>query len=197
MPELSPTLVQWALGIVLILSSIGVILAKKPVHSSLFFLLTLMTLAVTYLQLSASFISVMQIIVYAGAILVIFMFVVVLFQDAYLHIEEYESKSYPPFLYFAAAAFILTLILVGRHFLPFNLLNNTLPAGYGTVESLGKTLYLDFFFPFEAVILLFLVALVGALYIGRKIRPKRIEDLSSEDRAMYEAQKNETQDRRY
>ncbi len=197
MPELSPTLIQWILGIILVISSIGVILAKKPVHSSLFFLLTLMTLAATYLQLSASFISVMQIIVYAGAILVIFVFVVVLFQDAYLHIEEYESKSYSPFLYFAAAAFVLTLILVGRHFLQFKLLNNQLPQGYGTVESLGKTLYLDFFFPFEAVILLFLVALVGALYIGRKIRPKTINELTPEDKAVYEAQKNVMEDKRY
>lgn len=196
MPELPQNIIQWVLGLVLILSSIGVILAKKPVYSSLFFLLTLMTLAVTYLQLSASFISVMQIIVYAGAILVIFMFVIVLFQDAYLHIEDYQSKSYSPFLYFSAAAFVFTLILIARHFVNLQPIQRTLPDDYGTVQSLGKVLYLDFFFPFEAVILLFLVALVGALYVGRKIRPKNLENLSPEDKAMRQAQLNEQKDKR-
>ena len=76
------------LGFLLVLASLGVILCKKPVHSCLSFLLTLLLLAGLYLNLQAPFISAMQILVYAGAILVIFMFVIVLFQDAYLAIEE-------------------------------------------------------------------------------------------------------------
>ena len=71
------------LGLLLILSGLGVILAKKPVYSALSFLLTLILLAIQFLELSANFIAVMQVIVYAGAILVMFMFVIVLFQDAH------------------------------------------------------------------------------------------------------------------
>lgn len=155
-------------GSVIVLSSLGVILLKKPVHACLSFLLTLMTLAMIYLQLSAEFISVMQVLVYAGAILVIFMFVIVLFQDAYLKISEYEPGSLPLLIGLAAAGFAAAALAFASQIIALTGTTKSLPQGYGTVEALGKTLYIDFFFPFEAVILLFLVALVGAVYIGKK-----------------------------
>jgi NADH-quinone oxidoreductase subunit J len=160
--------VQLILGLILILSALGVILAKKPVHASLSFLLTLVTLAALYLQLSAEFIAVMQILVYAGAILVIFMFVIILFQDAHQQIEQYQAKSAPMLLYVSATAFILALPFLGYKFAGLNAINKNLPEGFGTVQTLGKALYVDFFFPFEAVTLLFLVAVIGAFYIGKK-----------------------------
>lgn len=160
---------QWILGIILILSSLGVILARKPVFSCLSFLLTLITLSVLYLELSAQFIAVMQILVYAGAILVIFMFVIVLFQDAYKQITKVEAKSPRSFLVFAASAFVLSLLFLGKRLVSFPPAKETLSDTFGTVESLGKALYIDFFFPFEAVILLFLVAVIGALYIGKRV----------------------------
>lgn len=159
---------QWILSFILILASFGVVLSKKPVHASLYFLLTLLTLAALYLQLSAEFIAVMQILVYAGAILVIFMFVIVLFQDAHQQIEEVKAKSYLPFILSAAALFTLGMFYLGSRFVGFPSSTSQLSPDYGTAKSLGKLLYIDFFFPFEAVILLFLIAVVGALYIGRK-----------------------------
>ena len=71
------TLVQWFVCSLLIISSLGVILLPKPVHASLSFLLSLLLLAALYLELSAHFIAVLQVFVYAGAILVIFMFVII------------------------------------------------------------------------------------------------------------------------
>lgn len=164
----SATLAQWILGIVLILSSLGIILLRKPVHASLSFMLTLISLAGLFLQLSAQFIAVMQILVYAGAILVIFMFVIILFQDAYAQIERFEAKSAPVLLITAASAFILALLFIGSQLIHIPPSQNELPSGFGYVETLGKALYLNFFFPFEAVIFVFLIALVGALYIGKK-----------------------------
>lgn len=163
-------LAQWILGFILILASIGTILAKKPVHSSLYFLLTLFMLAAFYLQLSAQFISVMQILVYAGAILVIFMFVIILFQDSYLKIHLTPPKSSPQLLCVAGGSMLAVFFLLGEFFLKFNPTNLRLPADFGTVQHLGYALYVDFFFPFEAVILLFLIAVVGALYIAKKVR---------------------------
>jgi len=159
---------QWILGFLLILSSIGVILVRKPIHASLCFLLTLLLLAAIYIQLAAPFIAVMQVIVYAGAILVIFVFVIVLFQDAHQQIEEFRAKSSPILLWTAAVTFLASLGLLAWSLMSLPAAIQTLPAGYGTVETLGKALYIDFFFPFEAIILLFLVAIVGALYIGKK-----------------------------
>ncbi len=159
---------QLLIGAVLILSSIGVLIAKKPVYASLSFLLTLISLAALYLQLSAQFIAVMQILVYAGAILVIFMFVIILFQDAYLKIDQTEPTASP---WLIGAGVLSLLGLFG--FLGYRIWNveqsvKALPESFGTVQELGKALYLDFFFPFESVILLFLVAMIGTVYIGKR-----------------------------
>jgi NADH-quinone oxidoreductase subunit J len=160
--------VQLLLGCILLLSSLGIILFRNPVHACLSFLLTLLTLAALYLQLSAQFIAVMQILVYAGAILVIFMFVIVLFQDAYQQILSNPAESASSLLCIAASALVLSLIFLGKRFLNLAPSQARISEDYGTVESLGKLLYVDFFFPFEAVILLFLIAVVGALYVGKK-----------------------------
>jgi NADH-quinone oxidoreductase subunit J len=159
---------QLIIGIILILSSLGVILARKPVHASLSFLLTLMALAALYLQLSASFIAIMQILVYAGAILVIFMYVIVLFQDAHEQIADAKPESAPFLLYLAAAGFVLTLVFLGKQLLHLKPATENLAEDFGSVQAIGKALYVDFFFPFEAVILLFLIAVVGALYVAKK-----------------------------
>jgi NADH-quinone oxidoreductase subunit J len=161
-------LFEWILGSILILSSLGVILLKKPVHACISFLVTLLTLAVIFLELSAEFIGVMQVLVYAGAILVIFMFVIVLFQDAHEQLSQYKAKSNPYFLLSVAVAFLFAIAIFGYRLVGLAPLPETVPNDFGTAEGLGKVLYVDFFFPFEAVILLFLIALIGSLYIGRK-----------------------------
>lgn len=157
------------LGFILLLAAVGVIAARKPVYSGLSFLVVLLTLSVFYIQLSAEFIGLMQILVYAGAILVIFMFVIILFQDAYLKIEAEKPLSWKPLLFSAAVLFLAAGGIVGSQLNPLPL-SSTLPEGYGTVQSLGKDLFLDFFFPFEIIVVMFLVALVGAVYIGKKVR---------------------------
>lgn len=159
---------QWFLGIILILSSLGVITARKPVMSSLSFLLSLIVLAAFFLQLSADFIAVMQILVYAGAILVLFMFVIVLFQDAHDQLSLYKSKSSPWLIAGGGIAFMAAFLLLMNHLRPIKGTTDTLPEDYGTVQHLGKALYVDFFFPFEAIVLLFLVAIIGAIFIGKK-----------------------------
>lgn len=155
-------------GFLLVLSSLGVILLKKPVHACLSFLLTLFCLADLYLQLSAQFIAVMQLLVYAGAILVIFMFVIVLFQDAHNQIVNYKTQCATAFLIAAGAGFLVALGLLARQFIDLPTAKQPLPEGFGTVQALGKALYLEYFFPFEAITLLFLIAVIGSLYIARK-----------------------------
>lgn len=155
------------LSAILLFSALGVILAKKPVYSCLYFLLTLLSLSALYAELSASFISVMQILVYAGAILVIFMFVMVLFQDAHAKIVQTTGLSSRNLLLIAVFSFVIALIVLGTQ-LGLSQSSSQPNAEFGTVQSLGKLLYLDFFFPFEAVLLLFLIASIGTVYIGKK-----------------------------
>ncbi len=160
--------VQWIMGIILVLSSIGVLVSKRPIYASLSFLLSLIVLATIYSELSAEFTAVMQILVYAGAILVIFVFVIVLFQDAHLKIGEYESKNNPLLLALAIGTFLMTLIFFAKRFIEHVPKKAELVEEFGSAQGLGQALYLDFFFPFEAVIVLFLVAIVGSLYIAKK-----------------------------
>jgi NADH-quinone oxidoreductase subunit J len=160
--------VQLLLGLLLILASLGVIIARKPIHASLSFMLALLTLAALFTTLSAEFIAVLQVLVYAGAILVIFVFVIVLFQDAYLQIDNTKSLSAKPLIAVAGLTFLITLISFGAFLLGKESVKHELPEAFGTVQGLGKALYIDFFFPFEAVILLFLVAVIGSLYIAKK-----------------------------
>src|SRR5262249_51901600 len=79
---------HWVLSIFLILSALGVVFSKKPVYSGLSFLLALLLLSALYVELAAEFIGIMQVLIYAGAILVIFMFVMILFQDAHQQIDK-------------------------------------------------------------------------------------------------------------
>lgn len=152
----------------LILFSLGVILAKKPVYSALCFLGTLLTLSAYYLELSSEFIATMQILVYAGAILVVFMFVIILFQDAYQKIYKEPSKSSSILLLGGGASLLMALGLLTYQLVGIEQKRRELPQDFGTAEYLGKALYIDFFFPFEIVVMIFLIACVGALYIGRR-----------------------------
>ncbi|CRX38951.1 NADH-quinone oxidoreductase subunit J [Estrella lausannensis] len=158
------------LGLILIFSSLGVILAKKPVYSCLFFLLTLLTLATLYIELFTEFIGLLQVLVYGGAILVLFMFVIVLFQDAHEQIVNLPAMSSYPLLFMGGISLIGAFSYFCYRIFGFENPREEVREGFGSIHSIGKTLYLDYFFPFEVASLMILVALIGALYIGRKAR---------------------------
>ena len=142
------TLPEWIIGIVLIFSSLGVILLRNPVHASLSFLLTLLALAAFYLHFSATFIAVMQVLVYAGAILVIFMFVIVLFQDAYQQIAKFEPKSTPFLLLLAAGAFVFSLIFLGKEFVDLKSSEEGPARKFWYCRGFGKGFISGFLFSF-------------------------------------------------
>ncbi|MFI0434663.1 MAG: NADH-quinone oxidoreductase subunit J [Parachlamydiaceae bacterium] len=162
------SLLQWVMGAIFLLSAMGVVLFDKPMYASLSFLLSLIFLAAFDLQLHAEFIALMQILVYAGAILVIFVFVVVLFQDVYQQLAQFKAKSAPLFLTVTGVLFISILPFFVARFFPLTQSVKDLPEGFGSAQAIGQALYLDFFIPFESIVLLFLVAVVGALYIAKK-----------------------------
>lgn len=162
-------LVHAILGFFLIAGALGVVCFSQPVHSGLSFLLSLLSLAVIYIDLHAPFIGVMQVMIYAGAILVTFMFIIVLFQDAHRGIEKHKPFTPTSIVVAALAALVSALSYLGGKLYQHELPRAAPDADYGSVRGLGFEIYTDFFFPFEAVVVMFLVALVGALYIGKKV----------------------------
>ncbi|HEX7736653.1 MAG TPA: NADH-quinone oxidoreductase subunit J [Ktedonobacteraceae bacterium] len=161
-----------------IASGLGVILFKNAVYSALSLILTLLFLALFYLQLGAMFIAVVQILIYAGAIMVLFLFVVTMLAS-----EEAGDVTTPdrrPWQRGIAAT--LGFILVGA--LSYLLFTNTsLDSAtkasaanslsdhvktLGNTEAFGTALFHGFSFPFEITSLLIIVALLGAMVLGRR-----------------------------
>ncbi len=143
-----------------------VVLSKNPVHSVLYLILCFFSIAGHYILLNAQFLAAVHIIVYAGAIMVLFLFVLMLMN---LNRDSEPPKSWQGKVAATLAAGLLLLVFTasikGADALPSgNQPDNTV----GLLTNLGKTLYNDFMLPFEVSSILFLVAMVGAVMIGKR-----------------------------
>src|ERR671937_6014 len=140
----------------------------NPVHSALFLIANFFCIAVYYLLLSAQFVAVVQVIVYAGAIMVLFLFVIKLLSPG--REETGPDRLRALQLPAIALAIILGIGLAGV--LMFNDVlgapGNVSPQALGTVQTVGTQLFHGFLFPFEITSLLLLVALLGAIVLGKR-----------------------------
>jgi NADH-quinone oxidoreductase subunit J len=146
-------------------SALTVIVHPNPIYSALGLVSTLFMLAVLFLGLDAQMVAVLQIIVYAGAIVVLFLFVIMLLN---LQVEE-RSSAAPPMVGIAAIGGLAMggLVILGIVRTP---LGAPVPvhAGFGGTEALAERLFTVYLLPFELTSLLLLVAIVGAVVVGRK-----------------------------
>lgn len=154
------------LSFVAVVSALMVLLSKKPIHGVLYLTLTFFILAAHYILLNAQFLAVVHIIVYAGAIMVLFLFTVMLLN---LNIKgEFEKPVIARFIA-AIAGGLLFLVLIGvlKSF-DIQVTGNPQATQIGLVKNLGKVLYSQYLLPFELSSVLFLAAMVGAVMLGRK-----------------------------
>lgn len=154
------------LAAISVLSALSMVLSKNPVHSVLFLILTFFAIAGQYILLNAQFLAVVHIIVYAGAIMVLFLFVLMLLN---LSKEAEPQKSSVWKLSAAITAGMLLVTMVGalRGGIEVNI-PATPNSQVGLVENLGKVLFTDFVVPFEIAGILFLAAMVGAVLVGKR-----------------------------
>ena len=157
------------LAVIAIMTALGMLFSRNAVYSALFLVLNFVTVAIFYLLLSAPFIAMAQITVYAGAIMVLFLFVIML-----LGAEAIPGRpSWQKFVFPSVIAGILAIeaiyILVfrvkpeGMVLAPDKMVNDT-----STLVELGKTLFSSYLLPFEVTSILLLVAMVGAIVLTRK-----------------------------
>jgi NADH-quinone oxidoreductase subunit J len=146
-----------------------VVTRKNPVHSVLWMLLLFFHIAGLYLFLNAEFLAAVQIVVYAGAILVLFLFVVFL-----LNLKEEVKmkrfiKAWPASFTFALGIFVL-FVMMFRSFLlgPQGKYTVELIQKESNIEVLGKLMYTEFLFPFEIASLILLIAMVGAIVLAKR-----------------------------
>lgn len=164
------------LAFVAILSALMVVFSKNPVFSVLYLIITFFCIAGHYVLLDAQFLAVVHVIVYAGAIMVLFLYVIMLLN---LNRESEPHKS--TYLKIAAtiSAGLLMILLVGSlKGTEAIIATNTTAEGIGYVKSLGQTMFNEFLLPFEITSLLLLAAMVGAVMIGKpRHKGEKVEPL--------------------
>ncbi|MFL0299120.1 NADH-quinone oxidoreductase subunit J family protein [Aquirufa novilacunae] len=150
-----------------LLSALMVVLAKNPIHSVLYLVFTFFCISGHYVLLNAQFLMAVNIIVYAGAIMVLFLFVIMMFD---LRKNQPESKSNLTKLAGSVVAGSLLVVLISL--VRQNNFQTPQADGFvsqtGMVENLGKVLYSEYLLPFELVSILFFVAMVGAVLLGKR-----------------------------
>jgi NADH-quinone oxidoreductase subunit J len=180
-------IVFFIIGTIAVASSILVIGMRNPVHSALFLLLTFLCVAVLFVMRAAEFVAAVQILVYAGGVMVLFLFVVMLINVRHLPDEKVLSRFAKGGFLVGAAVFVLFLTVVrpGVYHDPVNN-EQALRTTYryvrrrsdhklvrrGTVvgnsEAVGMALYREYLVPFEVASVFLLVAMIGAILIGKR-----------------------------
>jgi NADH-quinone oxidoreductase subunit J len=183
---MSPALIVFfIIGTIAVASSILVIGMRNPVHSALFLLLTFLCVAVLFVMKAAEFVAAVQVLVYAGGIMVLFLFVVMLINVRHLPDERVLSRFWRGGFLVGAALFILfaTVVRPGVYHDPVNneqalrtsyryfhrkgkLIRRGTPVGNS--EAVGMALYREYLVPFEVASVFLLVAMIGAIVIGKR-----------------------------
>jgi len=162
----------WVLGAVLVASAVWTVSSRKPVYSVVALLLNFATLAILYVTLSAEFLAVIQIIVYSGAILVLFVFVIALLSSGVSPFATGPNRL--PKIWLPAGIFVLT----GLGFLLYVLSTANMPpplhrggpvgaaGAFGSVSDFGTALFTVQLLPFEVTALILMVAVIGVITLG-------------------------------
>ena len=161
----------FALALVAILAALGMLFSRNAVYSALFLILNFATVAVFFLLLGAPFVAMAQVTVYAGAIMVLFIFVIMLLGAEQLGAHQHAGWQRP-------LAFFLTLVLlIESGYLVFarsDLLTVLQPAAstYASPQAIGEALFSTYLLPFEVTSILLLVAMVGAIVLTKEEKKK-------------------------
>ena len=162
------TLLFWFLSALALLGAIMVLISKNPVHSVLWLIVVFFAISGHYILLNAQFLAIVNLIVYAGAIMVLFLFVIMLMN---LNAEtEPQRNAWLKFAGVISGGLLLwTLVSTVRSAVDLDNHDAVLGKGdIGLIQNLGKVLFQEYAVPFELTSVLFLSAIVGAVVIGKK-----------------------------
>ncbi len=165
------------LSVLMIVGAVGVITLKQPVHAALSLVATLLTLAVTYVTLQAHFLAAIQVIVYAGAIMVLFLFVIMLLNiqgdQPQPHFRWMQIVAYLTAL-LAAGAIAATAFLSPRELPNAELMSEALAGG--GAAAIGEALFNDFVLAFQLVGVLLLTGIIGAVSLVQRKATQTAKD---------------------
>jgi NADH-quinone oxidoreductase subunit J len=172
--------VFWIAAVMALGGALGVIVQRNPFYSVLSLVVHLIALAVLFLLLRAEFLAAAQVIVYAGAVMVLYVFIVAYvggLEDPFLERQPFVRGTA---VMFAAALLVeLSIAVIGSSLKAIDTKGPELTAGFGSPSQIGELLLTKFLIPFEVVSVLLLVAAVGAVVLAR---PETADRPQAEDR---------------
>jgi len=181
-----PLFLFWVLAAVVVIGAIGVVVMRQPVHSALFLLLSFVAVAGLFVLANAEFLAAVQILVYAGGIMVLFLFTIMLVNVRRQETEGFIHRQAGVAILLGAAFYVVVGgLLVGEARKlatsdlaaaadPARLMSVTI-AGVkvaGNSQAVGWALYRDYFLPFEIASVFLLVAMIGAVVLGKRTMEK-------------------------
>lgn len=155
----------WTLSILALFSALMVVTSKNPVYSVIWLIITFFTISGHYIILNAQFLAIVNIIVYAGAIMVLFLFVIMLMN---LSKDTEPQKNKWLKLAGAVAGGCLLLVMVAALRNTEQSMTEMGTGNIGLIQNLGKVLFTEYVVPFEISSVLFLSAMVGAVILGKR-----------------------------
>ena len=159
-----------------IVAALGVVVSKNPVHSALYLVLTFFSCAAIWLMLEAEFLAITLVLVYVGAVMVLFLFVVMMLDINVAKMRE-GFVSYLPigalFAFLMLAIMVYVVGPVGPDVMATAALDNAVKhaADYSNTEALGEVLYTDYVLAFEIAAIILLVAIIAAISLTLRKRP--------------------------
>ena len=165
------TFTMTVLAVLLLASAVGVVASKSPIVSALCLVGNLVTVAGFYAALEAHFLAAVQVLVYAGAIVVLVLFVLML-----LNAKDETQRASDAGLKVAGSVVATLFFLLLFPILVQGILPGGEPILVGTVRDIGKIVYTEYVYCFEVASVLILVAVVGAVTIGKRAKPSVLSD---------------------
>ena len=162
----------YVFALILVFAAVRVITVRNPVHAALFLVLAFFTSAALWLLIEAEFLAITLVLVYVGAVMVLFLFVVMML-DINLDKLREGFWDYLPLAGFVSVLLVIemALILGGRHFgLEVTGVPAPRPADYSNTRELGRLLYTDYVYAFELAAVILLVAIVAAIALTLRRR---------------------------
>ena len=147
-------------------SAVYFVFAKNPLYAILSLIVTMFSIAGLYILLNAQFLGIVQIIVYAGAIMVLFLYILMMLNLN--KADESKKQNLMKFIGVFSAGLLLIGILGAFRGLKFNTFAGNSDAGVGLTKNLGRLLFNEYVLPFELASILILAGIVGSVLIGKK-----------------------------
>jgi len=168
---LLPALAFYLFAGVAVISALMVVLARNPVRSVLFLIMTFFSAAALFVMLGAEFLALLLVVVYVGAVAVLFLFVVMMLDVDFVELKQ-GFAEYLPLGGLLAFVLAIELIVLGTTFrVPKDFVAQTpIDADVSNIEAFGRVLYTDYAFFFEAAGLVLLVAMIGAILLTLSVK---------------------------